>query len=131
MERIIEEIKSTAGKVVKKSGELVELSKIKLAISTTNAEISANYKLLGELVYLGQKEEAEADSEKIAETIEKIDALCEKLSSLEATLAELKNEKICPNCGKSNPLDQRYCGNCGMHFETSSDAEVISDVEIL
>ncbi len=120
MERIISEIKDTADKVVKKSGELFELSKLKINISSTKSEISANYKILGELVYLMQKEETPTNTLEFDEIIAKIDELNEKLTELLDLSSALKNEKNCPKCSKSNNKNAQFCSNCGYKFSEAS-----------
>lgn len=136
MEKFISELKSAADKVVKKTGELAGISKVKLSIANAKSDISACYRTLGELVYKAQKEEDGDASEKIQEFIETIDALNEKIDELNGSLAEMKNEKVCPNCGKSNPKKQRFCGGCGQQFdendsEDEEETEVYTDVEVL
>ena len=131
MEKIISEIKNTADKVVKKSGELVEMSKIKLGIASVKSEIGTNYKVLGELVYRAQREDG-ADTSKIDDVITKIDELYDRLDELNEVSAALKNEKVCACCGKSNPIDQPFCGGCGQKFpeneEPAQEGEVIDDI---
>ena len=136
MDKIISELKSTADKVAKKSGELVEISKIKLNMVTTKSEIGTNFKVLGELVYLAQRNANEENTEKIEETIKKIDELYEKLSELTELSSALKNEKICVFCGKSNPIDQPFCGGCGQKIARdeesgADDFEEVVDVETI
>ncbi len=123
MDRFFSEIKGTADKVVKKSGELFELSKIKISISSTKSEISTNYKKLGELVYLMQKEEGSTNTEEFDEIISKIDELNEKLTELLDLCSSLKNEKICPECSKSNDKNSQFCSKCGYKFPVFSDDE--------
>ena len=117
MDKFLSELKNTASKVVRKSSELVEISKIKLNIANVKSDISANYKLLGELVYLSQTDDAEPDTEKIQETIARIDELNEKLSALLEDSSALKNEKVCPECAKNNAKDALFCVKCGHKFE--------------
>ena len=62
MDKFFSEIKNTADKVIKKSGNLVELSKVKFQIANTKSEIGASFKELGELVYHAQKTEANPDT---------------------------------------------------------------------
>ena len=119
MDKFLSELKNTASKVVRKSSELVEISKIKLNIANVKSDISANYKLLGELVYLSQTDDAEPDTEKIQETIARIDELNEKLSALLEDSSALKNEKVCPECAKNNAKDALFCVKCGHKFEES------------
>ncbi len=116
MDRIISEIKNTADKVVKKSGELVEMSKTKLNILNTKSSIDQNFKVLGELVYNSQKEDSDITSEKLEEVIKEIDALYEKLAQLDEAYANLGNKKICPNCKKANDSNASFCCNCGFDF---------------
>jgi len=113
MEKIISEIKQTADKVAKKSGELVELSKIKLNILSTKSNIDDNFKTLGKLLYQSQKEDTDITSEKIEDVISSIDELYDKLQELEETSAHFSNKKVCPNCKKPNDNDAAFCSRCG------------------
>ena len=114
MEKILSEIKNAADKVAKKSGELVELSKIKLNIVSTKSSIEDQFNVLGKLVYNSRKENSEDISEKFEETIEKIDRLYDKLSKLDEMSAQVSNKKICPNCKKANNIDADFCSKCGL-----------------
>lgn len=125
MEKFISEIKNRADKVAKKSGELVEISKTKLSMANTKSEISSNFKILGELVYLSQKASTESDPQKIEETISKIDELYERLGELSELNSMLKNEKNCPNCKKSNSIDAQFCSGCGYKFSNNDSEDAI------
>lgn len=119
MDRLIQEIKSTADKVAKKSGELVELSKVKLNIGNTKSEINTNFRNLGEMIYSSQKDENDIEHEKINEIISKIDDLYEKLAEYENTAAGLTKKKLCPQCRKTNEVDALFCSSCGYNFDVS------------
>ena len=121
MERIISEIKNTADKVAKKSGELVELSKAKLNIANTKSDIGANFKLLGEMVYLAQRDETEVNPEKLEEIITKIDDLYERLAEFNEIANALMNKKSCPECNKTNDIDALFCSGCGYRFTTTDE----------
>lgn len=114
MERIMSEIKSAADKVAKKSGELVELSKIKLNILSTKSSIEEQYKKLGQLVYTSQKNDSDDISVKFEEIIAKIDILQDRLAELEEMAAQVSNKVICPNCKKVNSADAEFCSRCGL-----------------
>ncbi len=132
MERILSELKNTADKVAKKSGELVEISKVKLSIAGTKSEINTQFKALGEAVYLAQKEEYDIGADKVEEIMEKLDELHERLEKLTQMNSVLKNEKICPFCGKNNPENQSFCGSCGNKLHTEEEeafeGEVVEDI---
>ena len=132
MEKIISDLKNKADKVVKKSGDFVEMSKIKLGIAGVKSEIGTQFKALGELVYGAQKKAGSFDTEQIDEVIAKLDELFERLNELNEGVASLKKEKVCKECGKRNPLSQAFCGGCGSKFseeeEPAQEGEVLDDV---
>ncbi len=119
MEKIFSEIKQTADKVAKKSGELVELSKIKLNILSTKSSIDDNFKTLGQLLYHSQKEDTDITPEKLEEVISAIDELYEKLADLEEKSAHISNKKVCPSCKKANKNEAVFCSHCG--FDLSNE----------
>lgn len=136
MDKFFSEIRNTADKVAKKSSELVEMSKVKLSMANTKSEIGTNFKILGELVYLSQKDGAEPDTKKIEETIAKINELYERLEELAEISSTLKKEKVCPNCTKSNPADALFCYGCGHKFaqentEEDENIEEITEVDVI
>ena len=119
MERFFSELKSRMNVAVKKSGELVELTKIKLAGGDTKNAIKLNYEKLGELAYLAAKGDDMSGGEAEALVV-KIDELRELLAQQEAKLAELANKKICPHCEKVCQDEAAFCPACGNPF---GDAE--------
>lgn len=48
MDKILSDLKNTARSAVKKSGELLEITKMKMAVSDTKSEISSRFSALGE-----------------------------------------------------------------------------------
>ena len=112
----LQEIKSTADKVAKKSSELVELSKVKLSIGNTKSEINNNFKILGEMIYSSQKDDNDIDSEKISNIIDKIDDLYKKLAEYKEIEAGLTKKKLCPQCQKPNGANAVFCSSCGCNF---------------
>lgn len=123
MENFLAELKNTAGKVFKKSGELVELSKTKLSIASIKSDISANFKLLGEIVYLSQREGSEAATEEIEEIFARIDSLYEKMADLNEAATGLMNKKLCPECDEANEADAVFCSRCGYNFTSDSNED--------
>ena len=116
MENFIAELKNTANKVFKKSGELVELSKTKISIATIKSDISSNFKLLGEIVYLSQRDGSEINTDEVEEIMERINALYEKMADLNETATGLMNKKLCPECEEANETDAAFCSRCGFNF---------------
>lgn len=112
MEKIFSDIKKTVDGAVKKSGELLEITKVKLAISDKKNQIDSRLKALGKLVYDASGPEY-SEQEGADALIDELNALYAELKDSEARLAELKSEVICTKCGSSCSDDSAYCKNCG------------------
>ncbi len=112
MEKFFSDLKNTVNSAVKKSGELVELTKLKVAIADSKNAIKNRYASLGELAYLAAKGEENPASD--AETlVAEIDELKATLNEQEAKAAELAKKKICSKCGKAVSDDAAFCPACG------------------
>lgn len=123
MEKILYDLKNTVDGAVKKSGEIIELTKTKMAMNETKNAIREKVIRLGELTYFAAKGEdmPEYDAE---ELIAKIDELKQTLSEQEAKAADLAGKKICPRCKKVMDTDFAFCPACGIEME---DAETEED----
>lgn len=121
MEKLFSDLKQTVNSAVKKSGDLVELTKLKLAASDTKSAIQLNFTKLGEIAYFAAKGEDEPASEAEA-LVEAIDELKLTLAQQEKKIAELSNKKICPNCGKASHDDAAFCPACGNPFGKPDEA---------
>ncbi len=104
--------KETAEKVGKKTGDLIEVSKLRLRLSTAERELSTALEGLGRLVYDAGKS-GEDISEMTASAMTHLDELTEKAEQLRAEIDNCKNRKRCPNCGAVNTEDAIFCKQCG------------------
>jgi len=116
MEKFFSDLKQTVNSAVKKSGELVEVTKLKMAIGDTKSDIERLFVKLGELVYLASKSE-EVGEGSAEELIAKIDELKEKQRQQEISLAELTSKKVCATCGKMCEESAGFCSACGQKFD--------------
>lgn len=112
MEKFISDLKKTAKNAAQKTGEIVEIGKLKLAIQDTKGKINDLYKELGESLYAARKD-GNDDADSIEKIIEEIDAMYEKLASQEEELATLKKQKKCPSCGVLCDDEADFCSKCG------------------
>ena len=116
MEQIISELKNTAKNAAKKTGELLEVGKLKLACADTKSKINEAYKELGKDLYNAEKEGSE-DAEAIKNIIIDIDGLYEKLAEQENQVAQLKKQKKCISCGQMCDDEADFCSKCGSKLE--------------
>ena len=104
--------KTVANVAGKKTGEMVELSKLKLQAVQLNGDIQKSYERLGAIVY--EQEKTGTDSSYLIRVcISEIDALLVALNELNDKIADSKTSVKCPNCGAGNPAESVFCSRCG------------------
>lgn len=111
-EDVVVKAKVAADYAGKKTGEIVELTKIKFSIADLEDKIKTEFQQLGKVVYNAASEHTDA-TEIVREKSEKIDALYVELLKLRDKEAEIKEQKKCAECGAINPETAKFCQNCG------------------
>lgn len=112
IEGFIDKARLVADAAGKKTGEIVEISKLKLQCVKLNNDINKLYAKLGESVYAmkGQGYENTAVIDNLCSNIKK---LLKQLDDVSAKIADMKNIIICSACGEKNPNTSYYCSKCG------------------
>jgi rubrerythrin len=93
-----------------KAKELAEITKLKNAIATKEREIKDAYEEIGKLYYETHKDAQEVG---FSDAIDQIDAAKQVIAQKQAELNEVKNVKICPNCGSVIDEGSMFCAKCG------------------
>jgi len=96
----------------KKTGEFVELSKLKVSASGIEKKIDSEYLELGKMVYKAAKEHTDC-TEYVGEKAAAIDALFAEHAGLTVKIGKLRNIKKCPQCSCDNVPEADYCIKCG------------------
>jgi len=96
----------------RKSGEILENTKITYNISTEREKISKLQNKIGEKFYKIYKDGGSVP-ESIVEDMEAIAAIEENIRALEKTIADTKPFKYCSDCGAKLDLSDVYCAKCG------------------
>ncbi len=115
---------------MQKSNEIVEVTKINLAIGDAQSEIDKVLKDVGEIIY-GAYQEGANFGEEIESKCIKVDEIIENINGMKEKLAELKKVKICPNCEGENEPNATFCSKCGNKMDTDVDEVVVEEVEDL
>lgn len=110
--------------VGKKTGEIVDLQKLKVSRSSILAKMSKEYEALGRIVYDNIKNGIDADSG-TEERVANIDARINDLTLVDAKIAASKGTRICPTCSSPNDEDAVFCNKCAQKliFESESEEE--------
>ena len=101
--------------VSKKSSDLVQETKLKLAISDKKEEIENTYRDMGETLYRLAKQGEKLEG--FEEDIKLVSALEEEIKDYEKEILNLKNEVKCDNCNENIDKDSKHCPSCGYENE--------------
>ncbi len=111
-EDVVSRVKDVAENVGRKTGELVELGKMKVKIADLRREIAGAHEGLGRLVYDSRKSGEPVD-DMVDACIEHIDALNAEIEDLEERIMDSKNLVRCDGCGAFNEHTATFCNQCG------------------
>ena len=101
-ENIVSNAKQAANVVGKKTGELVDTSKLKLQAVDLNTDIKRNYEALGRAVYEARKQGVDS-TEEIDDIIIIINEKYDELDEVNEQLSKMSNKTFCTRCGEPNP----------------------------
>ena len=107
------DVANTAGK---KTGEVVETSKLKVKSAGLSSDVRQAFQQLGNIVYEARKTGSDC-SGLIEEWVAKIDGLKEELLEIEERIGGIKQMKKCANCGASVNAEVVYCPRCGSKIQ--------------
>ena len=122
IEKILNNVEKTAKTVVQKSNDVVEITKLKIAISNAEAEAETLIKEVGQLVYEAYRS-GEGSPELVEEKCEKIDELRKDIEDKRNQFAKLRNLKRCPDCEYENEADAVYCCKCGQKLPEGEEVD--------
>ena len=112
--------KTVVGTVGKKAGEIVDVSKLKLAAADLKGEISQKYQFLGRLAFeeMTTGKDYSKNKEEIADKIKELKAHLESINDM---IAASKKKIKCECCGAYNAKGAVFCNNCGEKLLNNQD----------
>lgn len=99
--------------VAKKTGEVLNVQKLKFNIASVNSQMSKDFETLGRLYFESIADSDDAVSEEVAQLKA---AIIEKKAKIEEYEAEIEAQKkvvVCADCGAKNAADAVFCSTCG------------------
>jgi hypothetical protein len=112
LENFGKKVGEAAQAAAKKSGDLVETTKISVNINSEEDKIQKLYTQIGKLVYTKYSSTGTTDEEGI-EACEAIKVHEQNIKSLKDKLLEIKGTKVCASCGSEIEKAQLFCAKCG------------------
>lgn len=108
--------KSAADAASKKTGEVVEVSKLKYQVKQTEWDLEKAYAKLGAIVYESKRSDEDFSDAVLLATGE-IDDLKARMSDIEDALRAYRKAKKCEKCSYDNEAGAAYCTRCGSPLE--------------
>ncbi|MCH5323818.1 MAG: hypothetical protein J1E39_01270 [Eubacterium sp.] len=96
---------------IKKTDEVIKISRLKLQCIKLDSRIKEKYTKLGKNVYNMVKQDT-ADSDVIASAVVEIEQLYKQMAALRKRIEEMKRIITCPVCGTKNKFNSEYCTQC-------------------
>lgn len=126
LDNITKKVTDTAKAAAKKSGSVVEVTKLNMNINTEEEKVRKIYSDMGRMLYEDYTEGKNV-GERLLEQCVKIDEIIEGIDDMKQKILELKNVKACPNCGMELEVDMTYCYKCGKKQEDVEIEEAAPD----
>lgn len=108
--------KQVASIATRKTGEAVEISKLKMQASQVNTMMQSTYERMGSLLYEQEKTGTD-NSDLIAVCIKEQDGLLAELNEINTKISDIKKGVTCQRCSALNPYESTYCSNCGANLK--------------
>jgi predicted RNase H-like nuclease (RuvC/YqgF family) len=104
--------KTIFGVLSSKTGQFVDVAKLKVEIAEYESEQRREFEKLGRIVFYDKKNESsnESEVERCAAAIELLD---KKIAYTKSKIDKLKEKVVCGNCNEKSEKNSRFCGNCG------------------
>ena len=117
LDNVIEKAIGVYDVAAKKTGEVVEISKLKMECVKLNTEIKRLYEQMGSSVYSMVKNKFE-NLDLINSLSQEIDEKIAILKALNDRINETKNTFCCQTCGSKNVEENYYCSKCGSRMKS-------------
>jgi ribosomal protein L40E len=126
LEDVLLNARTAVDTVGKKAGQVIDVSKLRIAAADLKSDISRKYQILGRVAYEEAITGKDYSANK-AELIEKIGELKGELESVMELIASSGNKIKCTSCGAYNSKKAVFCNKCGEKLDTSEDEHMPTD----
>ncbi len=130
-EDVIVNAKAVVGTVGKKAGEVIDISKLKLAAADLKSEINVKYQILGRVTFEEMNTGKDYTKSK-QELSDQIKELKSHLDSLNDLIASSMQKTKCSSCGAYNAKGAVFCSKCGEKLvSTTEQAEHMEPDDVI
>jgi rubrerythrin len=129
--KITKSLSENASSVMKKSNDLIEITKFNNEVESEEKKKGILYLSIGQLVYINYISKIDVNEE-IKNKCEAIFKHDEEIKKIKGQILDIKKIKKCSNCGVEMKIDISFCPSCGNKQEVILDknsAEVSDSIE--
>ena len=119
LENLGKKVGEAAQAAAKKSGELVEITKLNVNIGSEEDKIQKLYTQVGKSIFEKYTATGAADPD-VQENCEAIKVHEQNIKTLKEKIMEVKNVKSCISCGTDMERAQIFCSKCGTRNEVTA-----------
>jgi len=127
-ENISKKVTDTAKAAARKSGDLMEVTKLNLNIGAEEDKIKRKYMEIGKTVYEEYKKGEELPYA-FRDLCEKVQEYERNIEEMKAKILQLKGLKNCPSCGAELDEEFAFCPKCGAKQEVPDEQSESEDSE--
>lgn len=126
IEKFTTKVSDTAKAAARKSGELVEVTKLNAAINQETEKIDKNCEYIGRIIY-DNYSKGEKFADDIKAKCEEIDECTANIYGMRVRINELRKIKLCSNCSYELEQEDIYCPKCGTKQAVSEEKDESED----
>ena len=116
LENLGKKVGEAAQAAAKKSGELVETTKLNVSINSEEDKVQKLYAQIGKAVFEKFNSSGIADSD-CKEACEAIKVHEQNIKNLKEKILDVRGVKLCVSCGNEMDKAQLFCAKCGTKNE--------------
>mgnify|MGYP003296614290 CR=1 FL=1 len=125
-EEILNKAKQGAEVVGRKTSDLVEITRLKMALNDVEKDIAETFEGLGRLIYDARKSGEDVE-DMIVSCIENVDDLNNEADMIRDQICCYKNMRKCKECGAVNAVDAEFCNKCGAKLCDCCSETIVKD----
>ncbi len=122
LDQIKQTVTDAASSVAQKSSEMLEVSKIRYAMHDLKGDIKKLYTEIGRLCY-DERANGIDHTEEITIKCDIVQVKKAKIDALQNKEKQIRQEMVCPICGKEVNKKTQYCTYCGSDLAVEVEAE--------
>lgn len=114
-DKTVQKAKNVLGIAVNKTGEFVNVSKLKISVAALDSKLEKAYAELGKLQFKSLNE-SEIENPEVSAAVFEIKHIISEIKTLLDEIDKTEGKLTCPKCGCKVPAKSAFCNKCGEQF---------------